>query len=66
MRTAIPNPGQECIGCEVCDYVCGYEAIEVFYDPQHDYFFVTVNVNNCIGCEACIGACPVEALIMSN
>jgi heterodisulfide reductase subunit A len=53
-----------CSGCEVCESVCGYRAINVEKFGEKQLAKVTDGL--CRGCGICASACPMDAITMPN
>ena len=52
-----------CSGCNTCEGVCPYNAIEVKpKSDKKDHFIAIVNRALCKGCGACVGTCPSGAI----
>ncbi len=56
--------GSKCVGCQLCDKDCPYEAIEMVPAPAGSKFklLATVLPHRCSSCGLCVGACAFDAI----
>jgi formate hydrogenlyase subunit 6/NADH:ubiquinone oxidoreductase subunit I len=54
----VPQPGEDCIGCETCADRCLFGALSL--DEETDQ--IRVDVEKCIGCGVCTLACTQQSL----
>ena len=50
----------KCVGCEKCQKVCAYDAIDIVDK------LAIINEDKCTLCGACVDPCPFEAIIISK
>ena len=50
----------KCVGCEKCQEVCQYDAIDIVDG------LAIIDEDKCTLCGACVDACPFEAIIISK
>ncbi|MCD6325960.1 FAD-dependent oxidoreductase [bacterium] len=55
-----------CIGCGLCEEMCGYCAIRITYSRERGAFVPTIETAYCRGCGSCIANCPTGALDQSH
>ena len=50
----------KCVGCEKCEKICPYEAIEMVEK------LAVIDAEKCTLCGVCVGECPFDAIVIEK